>query len=73
MYNFISEAERHEELYSSYNTHHQEVLTIFNKIKSSARTNIDILLRLKEKGISDSDIEWLKRTDHFLPTHSYNQ
>jgi len=70
MYNFISEAERHEELYSLYDEHHQKILSIFNKIKTSTMTNIDVFHLLKKNGLNDSDIEWLKRTDHYLPMHS---
>ena len=69
MSNFISEAERHEELYCSYSTRHRDVLSEFNKIKSNALSNSKIQHALVANGVTCNEIEWLKRTGHFLPSH----
>lgn len=69
MSNFISEAERHEELYSSYSERHQEVLLKFNNINSMRSSDVNVLNVLLENGVTCSEIEWLKRTGHYLPSH----
>ena len=69
MSNFISEAERHEELYSSYSERHQTVLSEFNKIKLNSSQYEGVQHVLLENGVTCSEIEWLKRTGHYLPSH----
>ncbi len=70
MSNFISETERHEELYSHYNPRHQEILAVIAAIKTKSPSCSELYNRLRQHGVSDSEIEWLKRTGHYMP--SYN-
>lgn len=67
MSNFISEDERHEELYAVYSIRHEEILNIFNKIKASIYSRDSIFNSLIKNGVNEDEIEWLKRTGHYLP------
>lgn len=67
MSNFISEAERHEELYAVYNKRHQEILSLLNDITGSINNDFKILQSLLQSGVKEDEIDWLKRTGHYLP------
>ncbi len=70
MSNFISEAERHEELYSVYSARHQEILSIFTKIKDHFIYDEEIVRKLVANKVNCAEIEWLKRTGHYLPVYN---
>ncbi len=67
MSNFISESERHEALYFTYEERHRKVLSVFNNIKNTTSPSVNIDNALKENNVSKDEIEWLKRLGYYLP------
>ena len=74
MSNFIDDAERHAELYNAYTSRQRLLLVIVEdshlKIEDSHLKifgNEELYTRLNAVGICKAEINWLKRTGHFLP------
>ena len=71
MSNFIDESERHAELYGTYTDRQRLVLEIIEPMNNTVINNSNLIESLHIKGISDPEIEWLKRTGHVLPVYEY--
>ena len=69
MSNFINEEERHAELYGKYTDQQRHVLEVVKPLTNTTITNEQSIESLNIQGISNSEIEWLKRTGHLLPSY----
>ena len=69
MSNFIDERERHAELYGLYTKRQHDVLELIKSISSKTMNNDRLVESLRIQGITDTEISWLKRTGHVLPTY----
>ena len=69
MSNFINEAERHAELYGKYTDRQRYVLEVVKPLTNTTITNEQPIESLNIQEISNSEIEWLKRTGHLLPAY----
>ncbi|MCG8323885.1 MAG: hypothetical protein MI673_00080 [Thiotrichales bacterium] len=70
MSNFISEEERHAELYGVYTTRQKYVLSLIKDVVTRTRRDETICASLKRYGVTVAEINWLKRTGHYLPIRS---
>ncbi len=75
MSNFIDEAERHAELYNAYTPRQRLLLVIVDDLRLKTEDvhlkisgNEEMYTRLNAVGVSVAEIDWLKRTGHFLPS-----
>lgn len=69
MSNFIDESERHAELYGNYTERQKYVLEIATIMTHERRRDGEIQDSLLKNGISCPEIQWLKRTGHYLPLY----
>ena len=69
MSNFIDESERHTELYQTYTLRQETILNIVNRSKIAGNNDSETLSALHTKQVSVSEIQWLKRTGHYLPAY----
>ena len=69
MSNFIDESERHNELYGDYSDHQKEVLNKSSQFEQGSYTNDYMVETLLQLGVTEKEIEWLKRTGHAMPTY----
>ena len=70
MSNFIDERERHAELYGKYTDRQRHVLEIIKPLSNTTMINEQTIESLCIQGISNSEIGWLKRTGHLLPSYA---
>lgn len=68
MSNFIDEAERHAELYGKYTDRQRQVLELITPLTNTMIIDERSIQSLYVQGINNSEIEWLKRTGHLLPS-----
>ncbi len=75
MSNFIDDAERHAELYNAYTPRQRLLLEIVEDLRIIIEElhlkisgNEELYTRLNAVGICKAEINWLKRTGHFLPS-----
>jgi len=64
MSNFIDEAERHAELYNAYTSRQRLILEIIEDSRLNVSNDKEINPKLNAAGVSESEINWLKRTGH---------
>jgi len=64
MSNFIDEAERHAELYNAYTPRQRLILEIIDDSRLNVSNDKEINPILNEASVSESEINWLKRTGH---------
>ncbi len=64
MSNFIDEAERHAELYNAYTPRQRLILEIIEDSRLNVSNDKEINPKLNAAGVSESEINWLKRTGH---------
>ncbi len=64
MSNFIDEAERHAELYNAYTSRQRLILEIIEDSRLNVSNDKEINPILNAAGVSESEINWLKRTGH---------
>ena len=64
MSNFIDEAERHAELYGSYNTRQQMLLAVVERIPNQLADKEHIRNALHAINASSAEINLLQRTGH---------
>ena len=69
MSNFIDEDERHAELYGTFTDRQQFVLEVIKILDETEYTNDQLLKSLHVQNIRHTEIEWLKRTGHLLPSY----
>ena len=67
--NFIDEAERHAELYGKYTDRQRHMLEIVKPLTNTTIISERSINSLNIQGIGNSEIEWLKRTGHLLPSY----
>ena len=70
MSNFISEAERHEELYGKYSKRHFKLIKLINSLAQKTKEDSSICHELRKNNVTKEDIEWMKRNGHYLPKES---
>ena len=75
MSNFIDDAERHAELYNAYTPRQCLLLEIVEDLRQKIEDihlkisgNEELYTRSNEVGISEAEINWLKRTGRLLPS-----
>ncbi len=75
MSNFIDDAERHAELNNAYTPRQRLLLEIVEDLRIIIEElhlkisgNEELYTRLNAVGVSVTEINWLKRTGHFLPS-----
>ena len=75
MSNFIDDAERHAELYNAYTPRRCLLLEIVEDLRQKIEDihlkisgNKELYTRLNAVGVSEAEINWLKRTGRFLPS-----
>jgi len=64
MSNFIDEAERHAELYNAYTPRQRLILEIIEDSRLNVSNDKEFNPILNAAGVSESEINWLKRTGH---------
>jgi hypothetical protein len=69
MSNFIDERERHAELYGLYTKRQHDVLELIKSVSSKTMNHDRLVESLRIQGITDTEISWLKRIGHVLPTY----
>lgn len=47
----------------------QQVLKLINVLTSEIKKDNRLQISLMEKGVTDTEIQWLKRNGHFLPVY----
>ena len=70
MSNFIDETERHAELYDDFTPRQQRVLEIVTEATLASRDDAYVRGFLYTNYVTDSEIHWLERTGHYLPTYA---
>ncbi len=68
MSNFIDETERHAELYNAYTPRQRLILEIVEDLRQNFSGAEVMYTHLNAVGASVAEINWLKRTGHFLPS-----
>jgi len=70
MSNFISDSERHAELYGTYTYEQSSALDIVQENMAHKNNSVPIVDLLHTRNVSDEEIHWLERTGRITKTIS---
>ena len=60
--NFIDETERHVELYGDFTPHQRNLMEIVDELYAEHEDYDWVQTDLLESGVSDAELQWLRRT-----------
>ena len=66
--NFIDETERHAELYGTFTPRQRLILEAIEDSRVNGFDNEERYAILNTVGINKTEVDWLKRTGHLLPS-----